>query len=113
MLPEDKRAFTDDADGADRSRAILIVSDGENYTADLSTELRRMERVGIAVFAIGIGDDAGARIPMRRAGGVVEYRRDRSGEVVLTRLERVSLQRLAAPDHYFEVGISTRTVGRV
>jgi len=110
MLLAAQRAFTDDADGADRSRAILIVSDGENHTADLSTELRRMERVGIAVFAIGIGDDAGARIPMRRAGGVVEYRRDRSGEVVLTRLERESLQRLAAPDHYFEIGISRSTV---
>lgn len=109
MLLAAQSAFSDDADEAQRSRAILIVSDGENHTPDLSTELRRMERVGIAVFALGIGDDAGARIPVRRSAGI-DYRRDQSGEIVLTRLERESLQRLATPERYFEVGLSRSTL---
>ena len=46
---------------------------------------------GVRVFAIGIGRDEGSPIPDSRGG----FRRDRQGELILSRLDEQSLQKIA------------------
>ncbi|MCB1036322.1 MAG: hypothetical protein KDD47_21030, partial [Acidobacteria bacterium] len=46
---------------------------------------------GVRIFTIGIGRDEGAPIPAPGGG----FRRDRSGEIILSRLDESTLQKIA------------------
>jgi len=52
---------------------------------------------GVRIYTIGIGSPAGAPIPIYNANGQQsDFKRDRSGNVVLTKLDETSLQEIAA-----------------
>jgi Ca-activated chloride channel family protein len=86
-----------------RSRALLVVSDGENHVGDLSGIQQTAREAGVRLFAAGVGETGGARIPRLDDGRVVGYKRDRSGQVVRTRLEEDALRRLSADGAYFRI----------
>ncbi len=75
-------------------KAILVVSDGEDHgsTVHLDEALARARDAGIRVYALGVGTPEGAPIPLQGGG----FKKDRTGEVVVSRLEEGTLQRLAA-----------------
>jgi Ca-activated chloride channel homolog len=81
------QAFGNPDDGETRTRALLIVSDGENHIADVDEMVALARREGIVVFAAGVGETAGAPIPIYENGRHVAYQRDSQGNVVHTRLE--------------------------
>ena len=109
MLAVAQQAFAQSEDAADRSRVLLIASDGENHVDGISTIARDLRNSGIEIFTLGIGGREGARIPVRTASGRVEYRTNSGGEVVHTRLEDAMLRSLSGPDGYYEIGRSTNT----
>lgn len=59
------------------SRAILVLSDGENLEGGASpvdAAREALEKHGVHVYTIGIGDPReGARIPVTQRGGAVQY----------------------------------------
>ena len=73
-------------------RAILLLSDGESWDADLSGELVRLSEEGIRVYSVGIGSTTGAPIPNEGGG----FKKTRSGEVVMTKLDDSSLKKIAS-----------------
>ena len=75
-------------------KPILFVSDGEFHDepADIDAALARVSAAGIRIYALGVGDPAGAPIPLEEGG----FKKDESGNVVLSRLDEAGLQRLAA-----------------
>jgi Ca-activated chloride channel family protein len=80
-----------------RDRAIILVTDGESHEGDPVAEARLAGDEGIKIYAIGIGNPAGELIPMRGTGGGIEgYKKDNSGETVLTRLDESTLQKVAS-----------------
>lgn len=82
-------------DGA-RSRAILLLTDGEDHSGRLDAAVRSLAEKGIRVYALGLGTGAGAPIPILDAeGNVVAYRKDRAGRTVISRLEEDQLRRIA------------------
>lgn len=109
MLGVSHRAFARTDFNADRSRVLLIVSDGENHVDGVDAAVRELKNDGIEIFTLGVGGREGARIPARTAGGGMDYRRDRSGEYVRTRLQDEVLRRISGADRYFEIGRSTTT----
>lgn len=101
------------APDAPRTRALLVVSDGESHTPlhdDLLDELRR---AGIVVFAAGVGETEGTVIPLYRAGRRVEYKKDREGRVVTTRLEEETLKTLAEEGAYFRIARTSSSLGKL
>lgn len=76
---------------AESSKAILLITDGEDHSGRLGDLTERAKDEDVRVFAIGIGRDEGS--PIRDPGG--GFRRDRNGDIVLSRLDEPTLQKLA------------------
>ena len=79
-------------------KALILLTDGEDHAAE---ELKHAKEVAqqnaIRVIAVGIGTAEGALIPARvDAGGhVVEYKKDKTGKTVVSKLDENSLAHLA------------------
>jgi Ca-activated chloride channel family protein len=78
------------------NRVLFIISDGEDHSED--TTLKTVDdavEVGIKIFTIGVGKSKGAPIPIKRNGVLESLKKDRQGEVVITKLNEVVLQDIA------------------
>jgi Ca-activated chloride channel homolog len=78
------------------NRVLFIVSDGEDHSG--GTTLKAVEEAieaGIQIFTIGVGKSKGAPIPIKRNGVVESLKKDRQGEVVITKLNEAVLQDIA------------------
>ncbi len=75
-----------------RATAVVVVSDGEDFSENLEQPLREIARSGARVYTVGVGTSAGGKIPSA-AGGFVK---DAKGQVVQTRLQEAPLLQLAA-----------------
>ncbi len=73
------------------SRAIILITDGEDHEGEALELAEQAKEQGVRIFPIGIGRDEGAPIP-RPGGG---FRRDSRGEMILSRLDEPTLQRIA------------------
>lgn len=81
---------------AKSDQVIILVTDGETHAGDPLAAAREAAGRGIRIYTIGIGNPAGELIPLRGTGGSVEgYKKDSSGETVLTRLDEVTLEKIA------------------
>ena len=100
-------------DGSARTHALLIVSDGENHASDVDRTLQRAREAGVVVFTAGVGETAGAPIPMYRSGQPVGYKKDEAGRVVSTRLEEDALRRLASEGAYFRIARTSSSLSQL
>lgn len=107
------KAPTGTPDGESRTRAILFVSDGENHIADLESILQNARDEGVVVYAAGVGETEGAPIPVYRNGRRVDWKKDRTGAVVSTRLEEEVLQDLAREGSYFRIARTSSSLPRI
>ena len=73
-------------------RAIILITDGENHEDDAIAAAKKAQELGIQVFVIGIGKPEGAPIPKP---GTNDYFKDRSGQVVVSRLNEEMCQQIA------------------
>jgi Ca-activated chloride channel family protein len=79
-----------------RSRAVVVLSDGEALEENLDEPIRQAREAGIKIYSIGLGTPAGEPIPERdERGNVTGYKKDRGGQVVLSRLDESTLRRVA------------------
>jgi Ca-activated chloride channel family protein len=77
--------------GSQPSRAVILITDGEDHGGQALAAAQAAKQAGVRVFTIGIGRDQGSPIP-DGAGGL---RRDREGNLILSRLDEPTLQRIA------------------
>lgn len=78
-------------------KAIIIVSDGENTEGEMDNAIEKAKEMGVKVFTIGMGTLEGGPIPIHDSkGNRIDYKRDRGGSIVLTRLDERTLEDLAA-----------------
>ena len=77
---------------SDAGRAIILITDGENHEDDAIAAAKQAQELGIQVFVIGIGKPEGSPIPVP---GTNNYIKDRSGQVVVSRLNEEMCQEIA------------------
>ena len=75
---------------SEKSRAIIIITDGENHEDDPVEAAAQAAEHGVRVFTIGVGSPEGKPIPMDG-----ELLKDREGNIVVTRLDETVLQEVA------------------
>ena len=75
---------------SEKSRAIIVITDGENHEDDPVGAARDAAGMGIRVFAIGVGSPEGKPIPLKE-GGLLK---DRNGEIVVSRLDEDILKQV-------------------
>jgi Ca-activated chloride channel family protein len=86
-------AFDDET----HSRAIIVISDGENHEDDALDAAKKASEKGIIVYTIGMGLPEGAPIPdYNKYNQMVGYKKDRSGSTVVTKLNEPMLQQIAS-----------------
>lgn len=76
---------------SEKSRAIIVITDGENHEDDPVAAAKQAAEMGIRVFTIGVGSSEGKPIPMDG-----ELLKDRSGNIVVSRLDEKTLKQIAA-----------------
>lgn len=72
-------------------KAIVIITDGEDHEGNAEKLAEQAQKQGVNVFVLGIGSTAGAPIPMTDGS----YLKDRSGEVVMTKLNEQMCKQIA------------------
>lgn len=82
------------AEGAARDRAIVVLSDGEDHEGGLERAIEAAKAAGAKIWTVGVGTPDGSPIPEGDESG--EWKKDRDGRVVTTRLVATSLARLAS-----------------
>ena len=73
-------------------RAVILITDGENHEGGATEAAKAAAEKGIQIHVLGIGLPEGAPIPV---AGTNDYRRDREGNVVVTRLNEQMCQEVA------------------
>ena len=92
---------------SDKSRAIIVITDGENHEDDPVAAARQAAELGVRVFTIGVGSPQGTMIPM----GDGQYLEDREGNPVVTRLDEKVLQEVAEAGKGLYVHAGNREFG--
>jgi Ca-activated chloride channel family protein len=75
------------------SQAIVVITDGENHEDDAVGEASRAAEKGIKVYTVGLGDPNGVPVPV--SPGSTATRRDRDGNVVVSKLNEKLLKDIA------------------
>ncbi|MDD4756239.1 MAG: VWA domain-containing protein [Prolixibacteraceae bacterium] len=101
------RSFTPDADA---SKAIVIITDGENHEDDPVAAAQEAVNNGIVVHTIGMGLPQGSPIPVM-SDGQTDYMRDNDGNVVVTKLDEVMLEKIAAAGNGIYVRANNAQIG--
>ena len=76
-------------------KLLVILTDGEDNESSVSQASGLAEKNNIHVAALGIGTGSGGPIPIR-AGSFEEYKMNRFGETVISKLNESSLKSLAS-----------------
>lgn len=74
-------------------KAIIIITDGENHEGGAVEAAKAAAEKGMMVYVMGVGSPDGAPIPGVRAG---DFRRDKEGNVIVTKLNEQMCQEIAA-----------------
>lgn len=104
--PRNARLANPDVPDAERTQAILFVSDGENHVGQVESIRREARAENVVLFAAGVGETQGVPIPLYKNGEQVGFKKDGEGRVVNTKLEERALKALSQDGAYFRI---TRT----
>lgn len=77
------------------NRILVIISDGEDHEGDAAEIAEEANDQGIRIFTIGVGNENGGPIPIKRNGVILNYKKDRNGETVITKLNEDTLREIA------------------
>ncbi|MBQ5881331.1 MAG: VWA domain-containing protein [Bacteroidales bacterium] len=81
------RSFTSESEN---SRAVILITDGENHEDDPVSAAKDALSVGARVFCVGVGSFEGKPIPMNG-----ELLKDQDGNIVVTKLDEATLREVA------------------
>ena len=79
---------------SDISRAIIVITDGENHEDDAVAAASNATQQGIKVYTVGMGTSKGAPIPTV-AGANNNFIKDKDGNVVISKIDEASLAKVA------------------
>ncbi|MEX1121519.1 MAG: VWA domain-containing protein, partial [Balneolales bacterium] len=71
------------------AQVLLLISDGEDHRQNYSQAFDRLVDSGVFIYTVGIGTEDGGNIPTydEQTGDLRDLHRDRSGQVVNTKLQ--------------------------
>lgn len=91
---------------SEKSRAVIVITDGENHEDDPVEAARQAAELGVRVFTIGVGSHEGKPIPFEG-----ELLKDKNGEIVVTRLDESILKDVADAGNGLYVRAGTSEFG--
>jgi Ca-activated chloride channel family protein len=101
------RSFTP---GEGKSKAMIIITDGENHEDDPVTASEEASKAGIVIYTIGIGSTEGVPVPVV-VNGKRDYLKDVDGNTVITKLDEEILKTVAINTNGNYVRASNSNIG--
>ncbi|MBU6183192.1 MAG: VWA domain-containing protein [Verrucomicrobia bacterium] len=95
------------------TRALVILTDGEELAADGIAAAKQAEAEGIRIFTVGIGSPEGSLIPIRTEDGRPDFVRDEAGNPVTSKLDGARLSEIAAATGGFYLPIGPEAAREV
>lgn len=87
--------------GASRTKLVVLFTDGEDFSGDLTAIQQKITELDIHIFTFGVATLEGAPIPVydinQKQGKLVQqgFQKDEQGAIVISRLNQAVLQQLA------------------
>jgi Ca-activated chloride channel family protein len=91
---------------SEKSRAVIVITDGENHEDDPVSAAQQAAELGVRVFTIGVGSPEGKPIPFEG-----ELLKDKNGDIVVTRLDESILRDVADAGNGLYVRAGTSEFG--
>ncbi|MFH1865559.1 MAG: VWA domain-containing protein [Candidatus Eisenbacteria bacterium] len=79
----------------DRAKVLVIMTDGEDHGSEPLVAATEAAEAGVVIYTIGLGSTSGEPIPLE-AGAGAGYKRDRQGQIIMSRLDESTLIDVAA-----------------
>jgi Ca-activated chloride channel homolog len=92
-------------------KAIIIITDGEDHQGGVLDQAEAAAKKGINIYTIGMGLPEGAPIPVYNGTIQTGYKKDREGNVVVSRLDEQILQQIAAAGNGVYIRASNSSTG--
>ncbi|OGF44241.1 MAG: hypothetical protein A2452_05540 [Candidatus Firestonebacteria bacterium RIFOXYC2_FULL_39_67] len=79
-----------------KHKAMILLTDGEDHNSDPLEAAKEARKEGVRIYTVGIGKPEGDPIPLLDANGKLSgYRKDKSGQTVMSKLDEMLLQKIA------------------
>ena len=93
-----------------KSKVIILISDGEDFGENTNDIAKEIEDKGIKLFTLGVGTEKGGQILAGRS-----YKTDAQGNAVVSKLNPTELKSLASKTNgqYFEINENKNDVSRL
>jgi len=79
-----------------KHKVLIFLTDGEDHNTNPVDAANEAKKEGIIIYTIGIGTSKGEPIPvLDETGKIKEYKKDKNGEVVMTKLDEAMLRKIA------------------
>jgi Ca-activated chloride channel family protein len=90
------KQLLENADRGAKEKVVVLLSDGEDLVGEVDEAVAALKEAGVQVLTVGVGSEQGEPIPVyNRRGEFVDFKKDSSGETVITRLDRAGLTSIA------------------
>lgn len=77
-------------------KVAILMTDGEDHGGDAMKMAEEAKKDNIVIYTIGMGTPSGELIPIRGENGtVLGYKKDKSGNPILSKLDEVTLEKIA------------------
>lgn len=78
-------------------RLVILITDGEDQEQGWRNALETFQKQNVIVFAVGVGVESGAPIPVKNASGeITGWKKDLQGNIVKTKLDEDTLIQVAS-----------------
>lgn len=79
------------------TKVLVVITDGESTEGNTFETAEEAAGMGVLLYTIGMGSTAGSPIPLYgQKGRQLDFKRDQMGEVVVSKLDEVSLEEIAS-----------------
>ncbi len=80
-----------------KSKVLVLITDGEDHTGNALAEAQKAAEKGVRIYTVGLGSGKNVPIPIRdEDGALLGYKKDRRGEMALTRMNDAELREIAS-----------------
>ena len=93
------------------NKAVIIITDGEDHEGDVVEKTEAAVKKGIIIYTIRMGLPDGAPIPIYNGTIQTGFKKDREGNVVVSRLDESLLQQIAAAGKGIYIRANNSEVG--
>ena len=90
------KAMASFVEGERKHKVLILITDGEEHVGEPVETAKAAGREGIVIYCVGLGSAKGVPIPLiDERGNRTGFKKDRNGEVVMTKLDELTLEKIA------------------